>query len=89
MSQRKTLLKIEYHSDDDTGMYERGEIDFGVCGELDNYLEQYGRKGMNDILKTMCHLIWHIQQYGYPIINRKERNIKNGRKHLKINLTSI
>lgn len=72
MSQRKDLIKINYHTDDDTGMYSIGEIDFGVSAELDNYLEHYGRKGMDDILKTMCHLIWHIQEHGYPIIKKKE-----------------
>ena len=74
MAQRKNLITLDYHYDTDTGIYQVGEIDFGVSGELDNYLEEYGRKGMDDILNTMCHLIWHIQQYGYPIIKRKEGN---------------
>ena len=79
MAQRKNLLSVDYHYDTDTGLYQIGEIDFGVSGELDNYLINYGQKGMDDILKTMCHLIWHIQQYGYPIIKRKEgyNNYKN------------
>lgn len=75
MAQRKNLITVDYHCDSDTGMYEKGEIDFGVSGELDTYLELYGRKGMDDILKTMSHLIWHIQQYGYPIIKKKEESI--------------
>ena len=74
MAQRKNLITLDYHYDTDTGIYEIGEIDFGISGELDNYLKTYGRKGMDDILKTMCHLIWHIQQYGYPIIKEKEGN---------------
>ena len=72
MAQRKNLLSIEYHYDTDTGMYSVGEIDFGISGELDIYLEKYGRKGMAEILKTMCHLIWHVQEYGYKIIKKKE-----------------
>lgn len=72
MSQRTNLITISYHHDTDTGMYRIGEIDFGISGELDNYLEKYGRKGIDDILKTMSHLVWHIQQYGYPIIKRNE-----------------
>ena len=78
MAQRKNLITLDYHYDTDTGMYQIGEIDFGVSGELDNYLEKYGRKGMDDILKTMCHLIWHIQQYGYPIIKKKENANDSG-----------
>lgn len=80
MASRKELLNVSYHYDTDTGMYKVGEIDFGISGELDNYLKRYGRKGMNEILETMCHLIWHIQQYGYPLIKDSEdeelQNIK-------------
>lgn len=72
MSKRKELITLEYHSDDDTGMYHVGEIDFGISGELDDYLERYGQKGMDSILKIMSHLIWHIQEYGYKIIRKND-----------------
>jgi len=77
MASRKNLITLDYHDDDDTGMYQVGEIDFGVSGELDNYLKEYGKKGMKDILTTMCHLIWHIQQYGYPIIKEQDYGKQN------------
>ncbi|MFA5323913.1 MAG: hypothetical protein WC373_14675 [Smithella sp.] len=76
MSERKNLLLVDYHSDDDTGMYQIGEIDFGISSRLDEYLKQYGRKGMDDILKTLCHLIWHVQEYGYEIIKGEEKEKK-------------
>ncbi len=72
MSQRKELITIEYHSDDDTGMYQVGEIDFGVSGTFDEYVKRYGRKGIADILQTMSHLIWHVQEYGYKICRENE-----------------
>lgn len=75
MSQRKQLITIEYHSDDDTGMYEIGEIDFGVSSEFDTYVERYGRIGIQNILKTMTHLIWHVQEYGYPIAKKNEKDL--------------
>ena len=74
MSSKKNLISLDYHNDDDTGMYKIGEIDFGVSSELDSYLKQYGRKGMDDILKTMSHLIWHIQEYGYKTIKENEKD---------------
>lgn len=77
MSQRKNLLEVSYHSDDEAGMYEVGEIDFGISGELDDYLERYGQKGMDNILKALAHLTWHVQQYGYPIIHKKRTNHEN------------
>ena len=62
MAQTKTLLKVEYHSDDDTGMYQIGEIDFGICGELDEYLNHYGYKGKKDIINTLGYLIYEVEK---------------------------
>ena len=62
MSQRKGLLTISYHSDDDTGMYQIGEIDFGICGELDNYLKNYGYAGKKDIIDTLGYLIYEVEK---------------------------
>ncbi len=42
MSQRKPILTITYHSDDDTGMYEIGELDCGLGDDLVKYVKSYG-----------------------------------------------
>ena len=62
MSARKPLLEIEYHSDDDTGMYSVGKIDFGINGGLDDYLRHYGLKGKQDIICTMGYLIYEVER---------------------------
>jgi len=72
MAQRKQLLSVDYHYDSDTGLYEVGEIDFGISGEFDKYIKSYGRKGLNEIQLVLCHLIWHVKEYGSKII--KEQN---------------
>lgn len=41
MACRKNLLTIDYHYDDETGMYRVGEIDTGVNCVLPEYIEQY------------------------------------------------
>lgn len=74
MASRTTLIKIEYHDDGDTGMYDIGEIDFGVYGEFDKYCEQYGRQGVKNILSTLNHLIWHVTEYGYKAAKSGEVN---------------
>jgi hypothetical protein len=61
MSQRKPLLEIEYHSDDETGMYKVGEIDFGINGGLDEYLEHYGYEGKKEIVATLGYLIYEVE----------------------------
>ena len=62
MSQRKELLSVEYHSDDDTGMYSVGEIDFGISGNLDEYLQHYGAKGKQEIIATLSYLIYEVER---------------------------
>lgn len=61
-SDRKILLEINYHSDDDTGMYKVGEIDFGIYGTLEKYLQNYGVKGKNDIIETLKFLIKEVEK---------------------------
>lgn len=61
MASRKELLSVTYHDDDDTGMYEIGEIDFGINGTLSGYLKRYGRPGVQDIQLALAHLIWAVE----------------------------
>jgi len=58
----KALLTIDYHSDTETGDVKVGEVDFGICGELDNYLEHYGIEGKNEIVKMLAFLIYEIER---------------------------
>ena len=74
MASKKQLLSITYHFDTDTGMYEMGEIDFSVSEEFDKHIKKYGRKGLNDILLTLSHLIWHCKEYGDKIIKSGDSN---------------
>jgi hypothetical protein len=61
MSQRKYLLSIDYHTDDETGMYEIGEIDFGISGNLYEYINQYGLQGKDNIIKMLATLIFQVE----------------------------
>lgn len=61
MSQRKPLLEVTYHTDDDTGMYRIGEIDFGINGGLEKYLERYGYEGKKEIVSTLGYLIYEVE----------------------------
>ncbi len=67
MANTKTLLTIDYHFDDETGMYHIGEIDFGIHGTLRGYIETYGYEGVKDILATLGHLAWEVKQTYYEI----------------------
>ena len=62
MSERKTLLEITYHSDDDTGMYRVGEIDYGLAGTLDEYLKRFGQKGKKEIISALAYLIYEVEE---------------------------
>jgi hypothetical protein len=70
MSERKDLLSVSYHSDDDTGMHHIGEIDFGVHSTLEPYIEQYGYEGVKEILSVLGHLAWEVKNCFFEIQNR-------------------
>lgn len=73
MSERKELLSVSYHSDDDTGMYHIGEMDFGVSGRLESYIERYGYDGVKEILSVLGHLAWEVKTCFYEIQNKTAR----------------
>lgn len=51
MSERRELLSICYHADDDTGIHHIGEIGFGING-----IEKYGYEDVKEILAMLGHL---------------------------------
>lgn len=61
MASREILLTVEYHTDDDTGIYQIGEIDFGISETLADYLKYYGYKGKEEIVKTLTLLIDEVE----------------------------
>lgn len=75
MGQRKTLLTIDYHTDDETGIYEIGEIDFGIVGHLENYLRSYGRRGKDEIIKALAYLMYAVKCEFRRIEDEKPKQI--------------
>lgn len=64
MPQRVTLIKIEKITDCDTGMYQIGELDFGIsCGLVEDYLKSYGLNGKKELLAMLGHLAYHVERY--------------------------
>ena len=61
MASKHNLLEVSYHSDTDTGIHRVGEIDFGICGTLEEFLIRYGAKGKDEILSTLSFLAWAVQ----------------------------
>jgi len=69
MPQRETLVHINVITDDDTGMYEIGEID-GIFQEsqLEYWLNLYGA---DKILNHLCSLIHQVKE-----VDRNRRPIE-------------
>lgn len=57
MSQTKTIIEIDYHTDDETGMYDIGELDYGISGEATTYVEKFGREKLVAHLRRMADMI--------------------------------
>ena len=73
MAGTRDLLKIDYHTDDDTGTYAVGEVDFGIYGTLDEYLKRYGLKGRDDIIGTLAYLIHDVHARFKDIKNEMDK----------------
>lgn len=83
MAYTKKLLTVEYHYDDDSGMYHVGEIDFGITGILPDYLEKYGEEGMQNIVVALSHLIYEVKKEYFKILS--VQNAKKEGKKIKEN----
>lgn len=62
MSERRTLITIDYHTDDDTGMYRVGEVDFGIHGHLDEFIDRYGYHGCVEIAAALMHMSYEVKK---------------------------
>ena len=62
MSSTKPLIMIDYHYNTETGDHHIGEIDFSLYGTLNPYLEEYGRKGMEEIISMLAYLIYRVRR---------------------------
>lgn len=71
MSERRELLSICYHADDDTGLHRIGEIDFSINARLESYIEKYGYKGVEEILAMLGHLAWEVKDCFYKNFQKK------------------
>jgi hypothetical protein len=78
MAQKKNLLKIDYHYDDETGMYTVGELDFGISAELPQYIKRYGGDGKDRILAMLGYLAWEVQE----TYRELQTETCNGRQHI-------
>ncbi len=61
-AERRDLLTLYEVTDHDCGNYRIGEVDWGIRGSLDNYLERYGEKGRDELVLALGHLITIVNQ---------------------------
>ena len=67
MSERRKLIEISYHSDDDTGIYHVGEIDWSVGVQLDEYVKYFGVKGIQELSDCFAYLSWYIRDIQHSL----------------------
>lgn len=59
-AEKKQLFSMGYVTDHDCGNYYIGEIDGGFNGLLTGYLERYGQKGLDDLLRQLAFAQFHV-----------------------------
>ena len=54
MASREPLIGLSYHDDDDSGLFEIGELDVGIYGRIESYIKNFGEdKAREDIFNTI------------------------------------
>ena len=80
MSDKKELVTIYYHNDDDTNMHYIGEID-GVLSDdiIDDFIKRFGDKGVSDLIEHFAFLIYKVKdrQYRTKKINSRGKQWQN------------
>lgn len=63
MPERRGMLFINEITDDDTGMYEIGEID-GIFDRVDlrQYMNKYGKKGKDNLITHLAYLNYQVME---------------------------
>ena len=65
----RTLIKITEVTDDSTGNWRMGEIEFGITiGLLKDYLENYGEKGKKEIIDMLEYLKSKVEEYSERVV---------------------
>lgn len=60
----RILMKITEVFDDDSGIWDIGEIEFGISVMLlERYLKIYGKKGKEEIIKMLEFLKTKVEEY--------------------------
>ena len=69
--QDRMLLQVTQITDDSTGCYSVGELNFGISGTLDTYLEKHGIKGRDELTSMLGFLIHRVHEYSNKIEEKK------------------
>ena len=60
----RTLIKVTEVTDDSTGNWRIGEIEFGIfVGFLKDYLKKHGEKGKKEIIDMLEYLKSKVEEY--------------------------
>ena len=62
------LFSIEQVSDDDTGIWKVGELEFGIHQELYDYIQKYGENG----LKNIRHMVESVLSSAQKTVERRK-----------------
>jgi len=58
------LMKVTVVTDDDTGMYNVGDVDFGISGALEREIHEQGVEFADKLLDSLgylAHQVWNIK----------------------------
>ena len=79
MASTQKLLEVNFYDDTETGDHAIGEIDFGINGAIDKYIEQYGS---DEIIKTLAYLIYWVEKKHREILEKRHQDESCGKSNI-------
>ena len=79
--QDRTLIELTEVTDDDTGIWKQGEIEYGISGNLEEYLKDYGEEGKKEVVKMLETLKGVVEEYWQRV--EKDRVVKSLKEDAK------
>lgn len=65
--QDEVLMEITKVVDDSTGIWEVGEVEWGIKGTLDGYIKEHGYDGVKQLLCALGHLSYEVKDRYYKL----------------------
>ena len=76
--QDEVLIEFTQVTDDSTGIWTPGEVEYGIHGSLTDFLKNYGRKGRDELIEMLETMKGIVGEYFDDAVKEKGKELSLG-----------